>query len=106
MKIIWSDFASETLSEIYKYYKEKASPTIAQKIKAEIFTATRQLKKHSSSGQIEINLEELNEGHRYLVKGNYKIIYKKIPEGMLITDVFDTRQDPININDENRNPRR
>jgi plasmid stabilization system protein ParE len=106
MKIIWSDFASETLSEIYKYYKEKASPTIAQKIKAEIFTATRQLKKHSSSGQIEINLEELNEGHRYLVKGNYKIIYKKIPEGMLITDVFDARQDPININDENRNPRR
>lgn len=106
MKIIWSDFASETLSEIYQYYKEKASPTIAQKIKAEIFTATRQLKKHSSSGQIEINLEELNEGHRYLVKGNYKIIYKEIPEGMLITDVFDTRQDPININDENRNPRR
>ena len=106
MKIIWSDFASETLSEIYQYYKEKASPTIAQKIKAEIFTATRQLKKHSSSGHIEINLEELNEGHRYLVKGNYKIIYKKIPEGMLITDVFDTRQDPININDENRNPRR
>lgn len=106
MKIIWSDFASETLSEIYQYYKEKASPTIAQKIKAEIFTATRQLKKHSSSGQIEINLEELNEGHRYLVKGNYKIIYKEIPEGMLITDVFDTRQDPININDENRNPGR
>lgn len=104
MKIIWSDFASETLSEIYQYYKEKASPTIAQKIKAKIFTATRQLKKHPSSGQIEINLEELNEGHRYLVKGNYKIIYKEIPEGMLITDVFDTRQDPININDENRNP--
>jgi len=106
MKIIWSDFASETLSEIYQYYKEKASPTIAQKIKTEIFTATRQLKKHPSSGQIEINLEELNEGHRYLVKGNYKIIYKEIPEGMLITDVFDTRQDPININDENRNPGR
>ena len=106
MKIIWSDFASETLSEIYQYYKEKASPTIAQKIKSEIFTATRQLKKHPSSGQIELNLEELNEGHKYLVKGNYKIIYKKIPEGMLITDVFDTRQDPININDENRNPGR
>jgi len=106
MKIIWSDFASETLSEIYQYYKEKASLTIAQKVKAEIFTATRQLKKHPSLGQIEINLEELNEGHRYLVKGNYKIIYKEIPEGMLITDVFDTRQDPININDENRNSSR
>ena len=106
MKIIWSDFASETLSEIYQYYKKNASPDIALKIKAKIFTATRQLKKQPSSGHIEIHLEKLNEGHRYLVKGNYKIIYKEIPEGMLITDVFDTRQDPININDENRNPSR
>jgi hypothetical protein len=36
--------------------------------------------------------------------GNYKIIYKEISEGVLITDVFDTRQDPIKINDEKRNP--
>lgn len=102
MKIIWTDFASETLSEIYQYYKLKASPTIARKIKTEIFTATKQLIKQPFSGQIELNLERLNEGHRYLLKGNYKIIYKKVPKGILITDVFDTRQDPIKISDENR----
>ncbi len=65
---------------------------------------TWQLEKYPNSGQIELNLEILNEGHRYLVKGNYKIIYKEIPEGLLITDVFDSRQDPIKLNDDKRNP--
>jgi plasmid stabilization system protein ParE len=106
MKILWSDFSTEMLLEIYNYYKEKASPTIAKDIKNEIFTATKQLKKHPSSGQVELNLERLNEGHRYLVKGNFKIIYNEVPEGLLITDIFDTRQDPIKLNDENRKPSR
>ena len=102
MKIIWTDFASEMLSEIYQYYKVKASLAIAKKIKNEIFTATQQLKKYPVSGPIELNLEKINEGHRYLVKGNYKIIYKEVSEGVLITDVFDARQDPIKINKEDR----
>ena len=102
MKIIWSDFASEMLIEIYRYYKVKASIAIAKKIRIEIFTATQQLKKHPVSGPIELNLEKINEGHRYLVKGNYKIIYKEVAEGVLITDVFDTRQDPLKINKEDR----
>jgi len=104
MKILWSDFSIEMLLEIYTYYKEKASPVIARKIKTEIFTATKQLLKHPTSGQIELNLQKLSEGHRYLVKGNYKIIYKEVPEGLLITDVFDTRQDPAKLNDEKRKP--
>lgn len=104
MKILWSDSSIEMLLEIYNYYNEKASPAIAKKIKTDILTATRQLKKHPASGQIELSLEQLNEGHRFLVKGNYKIIYKEIPEGLLITDVFDTRQDPIKLNNEKRKP--
>ena len=105
MKVIWTDFASGMLLEIYQYYKEKDGYAVAKKIKSEIFAATKQLIKHPISGQIEINLEKLNENYRYLVIGNYKIIYKEILEGVLITDVFDTRQDPIKINDEKRNPK-
>lgn len=97
MKIIWTDFATDSLIEIYKYYKEVASKDVAQKIKYKIFSATKQLLKHPLSGQIEVNLQKLGEDHRYLVEGNYKIIYKRVKEGLLITDVFDTRQDPVKI---------
>lgn len=104
MKIIWSNFASESLKEIYLYHKEVASEPIAKRLKTSIFNTTRQLIKHPLSGQIEETLAMLEQGHRYLVKGNYKIIYRKINEGILITDIFDTRQDPIKINNPNRNP--
>jgi plasmid stabilization system protein ParE len=94
MKVIWTEFAVDSLYDIYKYYKEAASKNVAQRIKSRIFSATRQLKRHPESGQLEPNLEQLGEDHRYLVEGNYKIIYRKVSEGVLITDIFDTRQDP------------
>jgi len=103
MKILWSEFASNTFSDIYNYYKEIAGPTIAGKIKTGIFVATRQLEKHPKSGHLEETLSKLGEGHRYLIEGNYKIVYKEVKEGILVTDVFDTRQDPIKINDPKRN---
>lgn len=104
MKVIWSDFASKTLKDIYDYYKEVASETIARKIIENIFLTTKQLINHPESGQIEETLLQLEEGHRYLVNNNYKIVYKKVKEGVLITDVFDTRQDPIKINNPKRKP--
>ena len=106
MKIVWSDFAADTLKDIFDFYKQKASPSVARKIKSDIFSATKPLIKFPKSGQIELNLEQLKEGHRYLVESNYKIVYKNIPEGILITDVFDTRQEPIKIIDESRKPNR
>ena len=106
MKVIWSDFSSETLVGIYNYYKNVAGVAIAQKIKSNIFRSTKQLIKHPISGQIEETLKHLGEEHRYVVEGNYKIVYKKVVEGILITDVFDTRQDPVKMNDISRKPSR
>ncbi len=102
MKIIWSDFASESLKGIFQYHNDIAGKTIAQKLKTGIFDSTKQLNAYPNSGQIEESLELLEEGHRYLVCGNYKVIYKKVKEGILITDIFDTRQDPLKINHPGR----
>lgn len=106
MKIIWTDFATNSLFEIFKYYKETANRHVAQKIKLKIFSATRQLIKHPLSGQIETNLQKLGEDHRYLVEGNYKIIFKRTKKGIIITDVFDTRQDPAKILKSTKEPSR
>ncbi|NOU48174.1 MAG: type II toxin-antitoxin system RelE/ParE family toxin [Bacteroidales bacterium] len=106
MKIIWSDFAAEMLKEIFIYHKEIAGNNVARRIITKIFSSTRQLKQHPNSGQIEPALEILKEGHRYLVIGNHKVIYKKVSEGILITDIFDTRQYPSKINNPERKPSR
>ena len=43
MKIIWSDFAFESLRNGFQYYKEVAGKYIAEKLKAKIFNSTKQL---------------------------------------------------------------
>ncbi len=103
MKVIWSNFASKTLRDIYDYYKEIAGEKTAKKIKDNILKSTKQLLLYPKSGQIEETLKYLEEGHRYLVKNKYKVIYKNVEEGILITDVFDLRQDPIKLNNPKRN---
>ncbi len=82
MKIIWSQFASEMLADIFKYYKKNANESVAKRIKTNIFSSTKQLKSYPVSGQLEPNLESLKENHRYLVVGNFKIIYKEVKEGI------------------------
>lgn len=54
------------------------------------------------SGQIELNLEKLNQNHRYIVCGNYKVIYKIENNDIIINDIFDGRQNPIKMNDDKR----
>jgi predicted metalloprotease len=45
-------------------------------------------------GQYEGYLEHLEKGHRRLLEGNFKIIYRIESDCIYITDFFDTRQDP------------
>jgi plasmid stabilization system protein ParE len=72
-----------------------------KKIRSEILVATNQLKRFPDSGQEDL-LKKLEEGHRYLAKGHHKIIYKPVEEGILIADVFETRQNPLKINKSKR----
>ena len=103
MKIVWTDFAIENLKDIFDYYSKKASKRTAHKIRKQILNSTKQLIKNPESGQIEFNLEILKQNHRYLVSGNYKIIYRLNGNEIIINDVFDTRLNPVKMNDENRN---
>jgi toxin ParE1/3/4 len=93
-QIIWTYFATLELKNIYLYYKLVANKRVADKIKKSIFLATKKLSKNPLLGHIEENLTELKQGHRYLVDGNYKIIYRLINDEIYIVDIFDCRQNP------------
>lgn len=103
MKIRWTDFAIENLKEIFDYYSLKSSNKTVYKIRKQILNATKQLVNNPESGQVEVNLQKLKQNHRYLVSGNYKIIYRINKNQIIVNDVFDTRQNPVKMNDENRN---
>lgn len=94
MKIIWSDFAIENLKNIFKYYKIKASTKVAHEIRKQIFESTKKLINNPESGQVEFHLEKLEQNHRYLLSGNYKVIYKIEKDRIFVNDVFDVRQNP------------
>lgn len=102
MKIIWTDFAIENLKSIFDYYTIKANRKVAHKIRKQILASTKQLTQNPESGQLELYLESLNKQHRYIVSNNYKIIYRVENKDIVINDVFDVRQNPIKMADENR----
>ncbi len=102
MKIIWTDFAIENLKDIFDFYAVTANKKVAKKIKKDIFKAVKLLVRYPELGQIELYLEKLNEGYRYILSGNYKVIYKIQDENIIISDVFDVRQNPTKMNDESR----
>jgi toxin ParE1/3/4 len=93
-QIIWTNFATSELKNIFLYYRMVAGEKVANKIRKSIFSTTKPLIKQPLIGAIEENLIELKQGHRYLVDGNYKIIYRQIDNNIYITDIFDCRQNP------------
>ncbi len=96
-QIIWTNFAIAELKNIFLYYRMVAGEKVAEKIRKSVFNATKHLLKQPLSGSVEDNLTELKQGHRYLVEGNYKIIYRIIDNDIYITDVFDCRQNPVKM---------
>lgn len=98
-KIIWSDFAETQLDQIFEYYVEKANLRIAKNIIEKIILEPNRILLHPEITQIEELLLDREKEYRYLVCGNYKIIYSIDTKQKLImiADVFDTRQNPVKI---------
>ncbi len=102
MEIIWTDFAIKNLKDIFDFYSTTANKKVANKIKREILASVKLLVRYPELGQFELFLETLNEGYRYILSGNYKVIYKIQDKNIVISDLFDVRQNPIKMNDKSR----
>jgi len=94
LKVLWTDSARFLLEEIFDYYKENASIKVARKLTKQIIDRTIQLEKNPRSGPKEPLLSKRKFEYRYLVEGNYKIIYWIEDNYIKIATVFDCRQNP------------
>lgn len=97
LKVLWTDTASGQLEDIFDYYKVKANLTVARKLVKGIVQKTASLSKRPRRGQREDLLADRAKEYRYLIEGNYKIIYWLEETAIYIAAVFDTRQNPDKI---------
>lgn len=97
LRVFWTDTAKYQLEDIFDYYKLKASIKVAKKLVGEIVDKTLTLEKNPTVGQKEELLTKRKNEYRYLVEGNYKIIYWIEENYVKIASVFDCRQNPKKI---------
>ncbi|HPE55540.1 MAG TPA: type II toxin-antitoxin system RelE/ParE family toxin [Bacteroidales bacterium] len=94
LRTFWTDSARYQLEDIFDYYKNKANIRIARKLVKRIIERTIQLEQNPNSGAKELLLSNRKFEYRYLVEGNYKIVYWKEDNYLKIAAVFDSRQNP------------
>jgi len=99
LKIYWTDFSKRELKKIFTYYKENANLKVARNLILGIEKETNILRIHPNIGQTEELLIGRKQKFHYLLFKNYKIIYwiNKDKKRIEISDVFDTRQNPIKM---------
>ena len=97
VRVLWTDSALSQLEDIYDYNKIKASPRIAKKLVKAIIEETIVLESNPLIGVKESLLSERPFEYRFLIKNNYKIIYRFNENLIRIISVFDCRQNPKKI---------
>lgn len=95
IQVIWSDESLVDLEIIHEFLYEKSS-VAASKVLHNILSRTRQLEEFPGSGAIEPTIKKGFQ-YRYLVEGNYKIIYRIAGEALYIVTVFDSRKSPDSL---------
>ncbi len=94
MKLLYTEQALVSLEEALAFIDPKISHKKLIEIRDKILDKADTLLSQPLKGQKEPFLEHLGLGHRRLVEGHYKIIYRIVGEYIYVTDIFDSRQDP------------
>ena len=93
-EIVWTNPAKKDLQDIYDYLAE-FSEEAAFRVITRILDKAEVLKDgFPDIGQREPLLLHKPDVYRYLVQGNYKIIYRVKGNRVIVDMVFDARQNP------------
>lgn len=67
-------------------------------MKDQLIARATSLSRNPYKGQLEPYLAKLQKGHRRIVDGNFKIIYRIENDVVYVTDFYDSRKDPSGMN--------
>lgn len=96
MDIFWSDLAKGNLKEIHEFYCLIANKKVANMLIKKLIACPEVLIDHPEMGILETHHVAIGREFRFLIEGNFKIVYKVFQkeDKILIATVFDTRRDP------------
>ncbi|MDH6342122.1 toxin ParE1/3/4 [Parabacteroides sp. PFB2-12] len=97
MVVYWESEALDNLKDIFLYHRKNAGTRIARKIRDEIKLTADKLGRFPSLGMI---VEETGSHITYrsiLAYKHYKLYYHTNNTGVFISAVWDTRQDPLKL---------
>ena len=101
-KIYWTQFALNSLSEIHEYLLlQSGSEELANKYVQKLLLKIEHLKQFSNSGTDEPFLKAIGQQSKFVLEGNYKIIYQIQANQIFVTDVFHVKQNPQKIKTRN-----
>ena len=103
MDVIWTNPAKKDLRKIFNYFKKKVSLNLAQKIVNSILANTSILKSQNI-GIKEQLLTQLEQEDRFIIDGNYKIIYIIQNNNVYITQWRDITTTPLQTYQHSRPP--
>jgi plasmid stabilization system protein ParE len=96
--IVWAGTALQDLDDIYEWISFD-SVTAAGKITNALFDTTLRLKTNPLLGIEEKKLKHRKQEYRYIIYGNYKVVYRTEEDIIYVIKVFDTRRDPEDLFD-------
>ncbi|MBC6995829.1 type II toxin-antitoxin system RelE/ParE family toxin [Neolewinella lacunae] len=98
MKLFFTSNAIRRLTQIEDYERSKGNDKKARQTVKGIRDTAKKLEKYPEIGPVEEQLGDLGQGHRSILFGTlYKIIYLLAQPLIIVTDIFDVRQDPGNM---------
>ena len=94
MKLVYTQQAIDSLQECLDFFPPEVSAEKINEIRDRILSKADKLLVNPYLGQQEEYLEHLGKFHRRVIEGSYKIIYKIEVDSIVISDIFDSRQNP------------
>ena len=99
-EVVWTEPALDELNEIYTYYSEQKSESVAVNVFNAIVDAADRLALFPKMGEVVDLLSGRMKCYRSLIEGNYKIIYYEENNIVNIALIWDCRQNPLRLLDK------
>lgn len=93
-RVIVTVEAMNSLERAVEFYEHKLPANKLNSLFMEVLDRVESLGFTALHGQLEPSLSGEGKGHRRLIEGHFKIIYRVEDETVYVTDIFDSRQHP------------